>query len=167
MRTDDSCEHQWIEQQEFCYECPECNAKLHANPRIVTGDTKELDAEFGYNEYQSGETGYVISSSQDTTFEDLATFRIRGKLIEVRSDQRDCCECGEAFDHVIGWDGLNLYSPGRLYDQIKGKSYESLQKIDGKWVRCCPECGATDQLQGTESTDLYYSSKKIDTVWIS
>lgn len=166
MRADDNCEHRWIEQQEFWYECPECDAKLHANPTIVTGDNKELDAGLGSDEDQSGETGYVISSSQNTSFEDLATFRSRGKLIEVRSDQRDCRECGKAFDHVIGWDGHNLYSPGRLHDQIKGKAYESLQKIDGQWVRCCPECSATNQLRGTEKADLYYSSKKIDTVWI-
>jgi hypothetical protein len=166
MRDDDDCKHRWIQRKEFCYECPDCDAKLHANPTILTEDSDEFDSESETSEDRLGETGYVISLAEDTSFEDFTTFRTRGTLIEVRSDRRDCRECGEPFEHIIGWDGLDLYSPGRLVEQIKGKPYESLRKVDGRWVRCCPECGATNQLRGTETADLYYASQKIDTVWI-
>ncbi|MFC7074408.1 hypothetical protein ACFQJ7_11565 [Halovenus rubra] len=164
MRSADDCEHRWVEQREFCYECAECKARLHANPSIQIETEGESRQRF--NENHGSQSGYVISLDVDVPFEALSQFRARGKIIEVRSESRDCSECGAEYEHVIGWDGLNLYSPGRLREQIKGKSYESLRKVNGKWVRSCPECGSPNQLRFTESADLYYCSSPIDTVWL-
>lgn len=166
MRADDDCEHRWIEKEEFCYECRECEAKLHANPTVATMDGEEFSPNHRGNRSSSDGQGYVISLDKSTSFENLKSFHTRGKLIEVRSDQRDCQQCGEGFDHIIGWDGLDLYSPGQLREQIKGKPYESLEKVNGQWVRCCPRCGGANQLRGSEKATLYYSSQKIDTVWV-
>lgn len=164
MRSADDCEHRWVEQREFCYACVDCKAKLHAHPSIQIGTDDE--SKYGFDENQDPESGYVISLDVDVPFEALSQFRARGKIIEVRSESRDCPECGTEYEHVIGWDGFNMYSPGRLREQIKGKPYESLRKVNGKWVRSCPECGSPNQLRGTESADLYYCSSPIDTVWL-
>ncbi len=164
MRSKDSCDHRWVEQREFCYTCPECDGKLHASPTISLDEEAEQDHQLS-NE-SADVTGYVISLDGNLSFDDLATFRARGQIVEVRSEQRDCHECGEEYEHVIGWDGLNLYSPGRLREQIKDKPYASLRKVNGRWTRCCPKCEEVNELRFTQSAELYYCSRLIDTVWI-
>lgn len=164
MRSQDNCDHRWVEQREFCYTCAECDGRLHANPTITFSE--ENDQEYEPSHEARDKTGYVISLEGDVSFEELSTFRARGLIVEIRSELRDCHECGEEYEHVIGWDGHHMYSPGRLREQIKDKSYTSLRKVNGSWKRCCPKCGAIKNLRGTQSAELYYCSRQIDTVWI-
>ncbi|RKD85219.1 competence protein CoiA family protein [Halopiger aswanensis] len=164
MRSEDECDHRWVEQYEYCYQCSECEAKLHANPSIFVEDDS-VEQESRVNENGSKNIGYVISL-EENSFEDISTYHARGELIEIRGRIRECTECGTEYVRIIGWDGGNLYSAGRLHDHLAEKPYISYRKVNGQWKMCCPNCGDVEWYRWSEQSDLYYSSSQIDTIWI-
>lgn len=165
MRSEDECEHRWVEEREYCYQCPDCDAKLVANPSRKTDSTSTEEQELG-GPLIVEEVGFVISLDESVSFDSLSDFQPRGKLVKIHGEDRACSNCETKYKHTVGWDGVNTYGPGSLKPHISGKSYASLCEVNGSWKRCCPNCGKICEYRFTELADLFYTSPQIDTIWI-